>query len=85
MSVGSRAAKGKGGTTSGPRVDTARPRMIAEPGETTVGVGEQLPRLPSLLRTWAPGGDSPRCQPGAQPSVALLRAFEPSPLQGGGP
>lgn len=50
VSVGSRAARGKGGTIGGPRVDTARPRTTTEPGETTVGAGEQLPRLPSLLR-----------------------------------
>jgi len=51
MSVRSQAAKGAEGTTDGPREDAAPPRTIAEPGETTVGVEEQLPRLPTLLRT----------------------------------
>ena len=51
MSVRSKAAKGTEGTTDGPREDAAPPRTIAEPGETTMGVEEQLPRLPTLLRT----------------------------------
>ena len=51
MSVRSKAAKGTEETTDGPREDAARPRTTAEPGETTVGVGEQLPHFPTLLRT----------------------------------
>ena len=65
------AIQGRKGTTDGPREDAARPRTIAEPGETTVGVGEQLPHFPTLLRTGAPGGDT-----------ALFRVFVPSSLPG---
>ena len=58
LSVRSKAARGTEETTDGPCEDAARPRTIAEPGETTVGVGEQPPHFPTLLRTGAPGGEN---------------------------
>ena len=41
-------------TTGGPRVNVARPRTIAELDDTTAAVGEQLPRGPAPVQTWAP-------------------------------
>ena len=40
-------------TTGGPRDDAARLPTNAEL-DTTAAVGEQLPRRPALVRTWAP-------------------------------
>ncbi|XDA73318.1 hypothetical protein R6Z07_003642 [Ovis aries] len=61
MSVRSKAAKGTEGTTDGPREDAARPRTIAEPGETTSGRRGAVSPPPDSAADLSPRRREPPC------------------------